>query len=147
MVVVGLHYGHAGQMTLDEITGGSPYRANDDHRRRWLATATANELQGARYQGRGVGAAASAIDERSGCSTRAFQVMTPDIRPRIELCDPSIQPSQSWYRLPSAREPGQANDRHHCTTRIHRRSRRRAAKSMGLDVSPAMLSIADEVTE
>jgi SnoaL-like domain len=27
MVVVGLDYGHAGQMTLDEITGGSPYGA------------------------------------------------------------------------------------------------------------------------
>src|SRR6201982_1942886 len=25
MVIVGLDYGHAGQMTLDEITGGSPY--------------------------------------------------------------------------------------------------------------------------
>jgi len=27
MVVVGLDYGHAGQMTIDEITGGSPYGA------------------------------------------------------------------------------------------------------------------------
>ncbi len=27
MVVVGLDYGYAGQMTLDEITGGSPYGA------------------------------------------------------------------------------------------------------------------------
>jgi len=27
MVIVGLDYGHAGQMTLDEITGGSPYGA------------------------------------------------------------------------------------------------------------------------
>jgi NAD(P)H:quinone oxidoreductase type IV len=27
MLVVGLDYGHAGQMTLDEITGGSPYGA------------------------------------------------------------------------------------------------------------------------
>jgi len=27
MVIVGLAYGHAGQMTLDEITGGSPYGA------------------------------------------------------------------------------------------------------------------------
>src|ERR1700724_494809 len=27
MVVVGLDYGHAGQMTLEEITGGSPYGA------------------------------------------------------------------------------------------------------------------------
>src|SRR5215218_9193548 len=28
MVIVGLDYGHAGQMTLDEITGGSPYGAS-----------------------------------------------------------------------------------------------------------------------
>src|ERR1700748_885469 len=27
MVIVGLDYGHAGQMTLDEITGGAPYGA------------------------------------------------------------------------------------------------------------------------
>ena len=52
MVIVGLDYGHAGQMTLAEITGGSPYGATtiaggDGSRR-----PTANELQGARYQGR-----------------------------------------------------------------------------------------------
>jgi len=52
MVVVGLDYGHAGQMTLDEITGGSPYGAStitggDGSRR-----PTENELKGARYQGR-----------------------------------------------------------------------------------------------
>ena len=29
MVIVGLDYGHAGQMTLDEITGGSPYLMSD----------------------------------------------------------------------------------------------------------------------
>ena len=28
MVIVGLDYGHAGQMTLDEITGGTPYGAS-----------------------------------------------------------------------------------------------------------------------
>ncbi|MBU6443955.1 MAG: NAD(P)H:quinone oxidoreductase [Alphaproteobacteria bacterium] len=52
MVVVGLDYGHAGQMTLAEITGGSPYGATtltggDGSRR-----PSANELTGARYQGR-----------------------------------------------------------------------------------------------
>jgi NAD(P)H dehydrogenase (quinone) len=52
MVIVGLDYGHAGQMTLDEITGGSPYGATTitgSDGSRWP---TANELQGARYQGR-----------------------------------------------------------------------------------------------
>jgi NAD(P)H dehydrogenase (quinone) len=52
MVIVGLDYGHTGQMTLEEVTGGSPYGATtiaggDGSRR-----PTANELQGARYQGR-----------------------------------------------------------------------------------------------
>jgi NAD(P)H dehydrogenase (quinone) len=52
MVIVGLDYGHAGQMTLDEITGGSPYGATTitgSDGSRWP---TENELQGARYQGR-----------------------------------------------------------------------------------------------
>ena len=48
MVIVGLDYGHAGQMTLEEITGGSPYGATTiaggDGRRQ----PTANELEGAR---------------------------------------------------------------------------------------------------
>ena len=52
MVIVGLDYGHAGQMTLDEITGGSPYGATTitggDGRR----MPSENELVGARYQGR-----------------------------------------------------------------------------------------------
>jgi NAD(P)H dehydrogenase (quinone) len=47
MVVVGLDYGHAGQMTLDEVTGGSPYGATtisgDDGSR----MPSANELVGA----------------------------------------------------------------------------------------------------
>jgi NAD(P)H dehydrogenase (quinone) len=52
MVVVCLDYGHAGQMTIEEITGGSPYGATtiaggDGSRR-----PSANELAGARYQGR-----------------------------------------------------------------------------------------------
>jgi NAD(P)H dehydrogenase (quinone) len=61
MVVVGLDYGHAGQMTLDEITGGSPYGATtiaggDGSRR-----PTANELTGARYQGRKIAEVANKL--------------------------------------------------------------------------------------
>jgi NAD(P)H dehydrogenase (quinone) len=52
MVVVGLDYGHAGQMTLDEITGGSPYGATTIAGGDGSRQPTANELQGARYQGR-----------------------------------------------------------------------------------------------
>ena len=52
MVVVGLDYGHAGQMTLDEITGGSPYGATTITGGTGARQPTENELQGARYQGR-----------------------------------------------------------------------------------------------
>jgi len=52
MVVVGLPYAFAGQMRLDEVTGGSPYGATtiaggDGSRR-----PSENELDGARFQGR-----------------------------------------------------------------------------------------------
>jgi NAD(P)H dehydrogenase (quinone) len=61
MIVVGLDYGHAGQMTLSEVTGGSPYGATtiaggDGSRR-----PTENELVGARYQGRKVAEAAKKL--------------------------------------------------------------------------------------
>jgi NAD(P)H dehydrogenase (quinone) len=52
MVVVGLDYGHTGQMTLDEITGGSPYGATTIAGGDGSRMPTANELTGARYQGR-----------------------------------------------------------------------------------------------
>src|ERR1700743_2869843 len=52
MVVVGLDYGHAGQMTLQEITGGSPYGATTIAGADGSRQPTANELGGARYQGR-----------------------------------------------------------------------------------------------
>jgi len=52
MVVVGLDYGHAGQMTLDEITGGSPYGATTIAGGTGQRQPSENELAGARYQGR-----------------------------------------------------------------------------------------------
>jgi len=52
MVIVGLDYGHAGQMTLDEITGGSPYGATTIAGGDGSRQPSANELTGARYQGR-----------------------------------------------------------------------------------------------
>ena len=54
MVVVGLDYGHAGQMTLDEITGGSPYGATTIAGGTGQRQPSENELAGARYQGRRV---------------------------------------------------------------------------------------------
>ncbi len=52
MVVVGLDYGHAGQMTLDEVTGGSPYGATTITGGNGARQPSENELVGARYQGR-----------------------------------------------------------------------------------------------
>ncbi len=52
MVIVGLDYGHAGQMTLDEVTGGSPYGATTIAGGQGQRQPTENELVGARYQGR-----------------------------------------------------------------------------------------------
>lgn len=52
MVIVGLDYGHEGQMTLDEITGGSPYGATTIAGGDGSRQPSENELEGARYQGR-----------------------------------------------------------------------------------------------
>jgi NAD(P)H dehydrogenase (quinone) len=52
MVIVGLDYGHAGQMTLNEITGGSPYGATTIAGGDGSRQPSENELVGARYQGR-----------------------------------------------------------------------------------------------
>jgi NAD(P)H dehydrogenase (quinone) len=52
MLIVGLDYGHTGQMTLDEITGGSPYGAITITGADGSRQPSANELLGARYQGR-----------------------------------------------------------------------------------------------
>src|ERR1700739_2872696 len=54
MVIVGLDYGHAGQMTLNEIAGGSPYGATTIAGGDGSRQPTENELQGARYPGRKV---------------------------------------------------------------------------------------------
>ena len=52
MVIVGLPYTWAGQMKLDEITGGSPYGASTITGGDGSRQPSANELEGARYQGR-----------------------------------------------------------------------------------------------
>jgi NAD(P)H dehydrogenase (quinone) len=61
MVVVGLDYGHVGQMTLDEITGGSPYGATTIAGADGSRKPTANELVGARYQGRKIAEVANKL--------------------------------------------------------------------------------------
>ena len=61
MVVVGMDYGHAGQMTLDEITGGSPYGATTVAGGDGSRLPSENELAGARYQGRKIAETASKL--------------------------------------------------------------------------------------
>ncbi len=52
MVIVGLPYSFQGQMTLDEIVGGSPYGATTIAGGQGQRQPSAIELDGARYQGR-----------------------------------------------------------------------------------------------
>ena len=61
MVIVGLDYGHAGQMTLDEITGGSPYGASTIAGGDGSRQPSENELKGARYQGRKIAETANKL--------------------------------------------------------------------------------------
>lgn len=61
MVIVGLDYGHAGQMTLDEITGGSPYGASTIAGGDGSRQPSENELVGARYQGRKIAETAAKL--------------------------------------------------------------------------------------
>jgi NAD(P)H dehydrogenase (quinone) len=52
LIVVGLPYSFQGQMTLDEITGGSPYGATTIAGGQGQRQPSANELDGARFQGK-----------------------------------------------------------------------------------------------
>lgn len=61
MVIVGLDYGHAGQMTLSEITGGSPYGATTVAGGDGSRQPSENELVGARYQGRKIAETAAKL--------------------------------------------------------------------------------------
>ncbi|WP_428562897.1 MAG: NAD(P)H:quinone oxidoreductase [Solidesulfovibrio sp. DCME] len=52
MIVIGLPYAYAGQMRIDEITGGSPYGATTIAGGDGSRMPTETELDGARFQGR-----------------------------------------------------------------------------------------------
>lgn len=52
MLIAGLPYAWAGQMTMDEITGGSPYGATTITGGTGARMPSENELDGARFQGR-----------------------------------------------------------------------------------------------
>src|SRR5271163_4107748 len=92
MVIVGLDYGHAGQLTLDEITGGSPYGATTIAGGDGSRQPTANELQGARYQGRKIGETAKKLH---GCSSSPLEVQLSAKEPHHEL--PAFRrPRSDW---------------------------------------------------
>ena len=52
MTIVGLNYGFAGQMIVDEVTGGSPYGVTTIAGFNAIRQPSSNELAGARYQGK-----------------------------------------------------------------------------------------------
>lgn len=61
MVIVGLPYSFQGQMTLSEITGGSPYGASTIAAGDGSRQPSENELAGARYQGKHVAGIAAKL--------------------------------------------------------------------------------------
>ena len=64
MTVVGLPYSYQGQMTLDEIVGGSPYGATTIAGSGGQRTPSALDLEGARHQGRLIAATAAKLTAR-----------------------------------------------------------------------------------
>jgi NAD(P)H dehydrogenase (quinone) len=81
MVTVGLPYSFAGQMTLDEITGGSPYGATTITGGQGQRMPSANELEAARFQGRLVAETAAKL----------HGAYTPDI-----TAEPPPAEARSW---------------------------------------------------
>ncbi|WP_156677741.1 NAD(P)H:quinone oxidoreductase [Sphingomonas profundi] len=61
MTIVGLPYSHKGQMTLDEIVGGSPYGATTIAASEGSRAVSAIEIEGARHQGELVAKVASKL--------------------------------------------------------------------------------------
>lgn len=61
MVIVGLPYSHQGQMTLDEVVGGSPYGATTIAGGQGQRQPSAIELEGARHQGKLIGETANKL--------------------------------------------------------------------------------------
>ncbi|MGN6285430.1 MAG: NAD(P)H:quinone oxidoreductase [Afipia sp.] len=61
MVIVGLNYGFAGQMGVKEVTGGAPYGATTITDGDGSRLPSANELAGARYQGKTIAETANKL--------------------------------------------------------------------------------------
>ena len=65
MVTVGLDYGFAGQTTLAEVTGGSPYGATTIADGDGSRQPSENELAGARYQGKRIAETAEKLSSHN----------------------------------------------------------------------------------
>jgi NAD(P)H dehydrogenase (quinone) len=89
MTIVGLDYGFAGQKTLDEVSGGSPYGATTVAGGNGARHPTENELAGARYQGRRIA----------------------EIAARLSRDPAGPCPRQSRSDRPSCGNPGKARSR------------------------------------
>ena len=61
MTIVGLDYGYAAQMTLDEVIGGAPYGATTIAGGRGERKPSEGDLGGARYQGRRIAEVAAKL--------------------------------------------------------------------------------------
>lgn len=61
MIIVGLPYAWAGQMRIDELTGGSPYGASTITGGQGQRLPSENELDGARFQGKHVATIAAKL--------------------------------------------------------------------------------------
>jgi len=61
MTIVGLNYGFAGQMGVKDVTGGAPYGATTITDGDGSRLPSANELAGARYQGRTIAETATKL--------------------------------------------------------------------------------------
>jgi NAD(P)H dehydrogenase (quinone) len=116
MVVVGLDYGHAGQMTLDEITGGSPYGATTIAGGDGSRLPTANELQGHHDPSEVPGSIRS---DGAGAAARAERDLEPATRSdHGRRSDRTSFKGQRHAQHPSLRTP----DLGECSTRSDRPS-------------------------
>jgi NAD(P)H dehydrogenase (quinone) len=70
MTIIGLNYGFAGQMELNDVTGGSPYGATTITGGDGSRQPSDNELAGARYQGRVIAETAKKLHGPPGFSCR-----------------------------------------------------------------------------
>lgn len=61
MVIVGLPYSHQGQMTLEEVVGGSPYGASTVAGGQGQRQPSEIELEGARHQGQLIASTANKL--------------------------------------------------------------------------------------